>query len=309
MPVEIRAYDGAGRGLKMRWSNYLGSRERTGEALIMDNYGGFALIDDGTYDASLFDCETSVELGDQREFTRSDFIDHVAALGAPHIELIGDVGSAEIRQVMRYLAALPPDVLASIDKISYEQPAELNERCSKDAAACAAGRTIYLTRSKTDMGVFYHESAHVLHYALNRRGSAFEKKWLAANGAPYGNLSRPISLGYVWCDPSSADIGKPGMDDELLLRGLASEASGPRYGFAGAYGNKNCLEDVADFVRLFREAPDEFRPLIDRGDPKYDANYGDVYRAKLRLLIEYGFIAVEEVPDWMFKCLYGQEQG
>ncbi len=213
----------------------------------------------------------------------------------PGISLTGEATPKDIVHIMKSLKELPRKVIASIREIHL---ASKNEEDSaeykyEDGHADQDGHTITLQKGrwKGDPNYFehfaliLHEAAHIFTFEQEERSSKFSDRWkqivAGVDGDVYGKdielaSDKTIMTHWTSKDQSASD-------------------QGPRNGCVSAYGCQNLYEDVATHVRTIVSDPGLYRELIDPDSKFYENDkdqkkYAPVYRAKLELLHEYGFI-------------------
>ena len=129
---------------------------------------------------------------------------------------------------------------------------------------------------------FLHEAAHLLTYKL---GTPFQKRWEAVAGNVY---DRYVLLR----DEKGGDGGWRNGESKKMAQ----------FGCMTSYGSKNFKEDIATFAESATFEPGKIRNRIDPHSKFYwlhpdQKRYASVYRAKLELLREYGFITEEKYSE------------
>ncbi len=126
---------------------------------------------------------------------------------------------------------------------------------------------------------------------MQEMSRSFEERWLKiveTNGNPYGKVGRKK--------------GSDTLNLEWISLDEKGNNDGPRYGFVRPYGSKNFYEDVATHVEMIWDNPALFRQLITSDSEFYKTHpeqirYTQVYREKLKLLRDYGFITDEKYRE------------
>lgn len=241
----------------------------------------------------------------------------------PNIKLSGEMSVDEIRITMAALAQLPAATLAHIKGIhfTYEEHFDYGILIGHTEIL---NNTIYLNRRAVEssalINTIIHEAAHMRHQSLQDNvakriaaatrdldltntsdnaaaaaiehrlfSQSFDAKWsqVAGYNFTYSITDYLLALhdSYSILHMTPAQMNKFNIDETSAD------------GFINAYGRRNIFEDIATCAEAAYSKPTYYRDLIDPNSKFYKDNkdpnqikFASVYRRKLDLLLEYGFI-------------------
>jgi hypothetical protein len=211
----------------------------------------------------------------------------------PHIDLSRLVETQDLTTIMRNFSALPSALRASINGLRFDYKKDVphdRAKVFKDEWGHVDLDTnkIHLWTDVDDhlnRASFFHEAAHCLVNKLDNEGSDFSDRWRDLNSKEKNVYGEGVEK--LGADTIVTKWSKP---DKY------GEAEGPRRGCISSYGCQNLHEDVATHVECLDRDPDLYAQLINPLSQFYLSNpeqrkYASVYRDKLDLLMEYGFVS------------------
>ncbi len=218
----------------------------------------------------------------------------------PGIKMTGLSEPDEIGRTMMNLEEIPPAVRATIKSFyfGFKKDGKVEFLDDEGGHADPETMTIVLWKDKDmylDAAGLQHEAAHIFTFHLQgidgiHPPTDFEERWSRLGNASerYGKFTqkkddKTVSTRWKYADSDGS-------------------TEGPRYGFMDSYGAQNFYEDVARHVETIWRDPDRYAQLIDPGSRFYamhedQKKYASVYRAKLELLREHGFITEEKYRE------------
>ncbi|MFA4874518.1 MAG: hypothetical protein WC956_00100 [bacterium] len=239
----------------------------------------------------------------------------------PGIVLSGSVSEKDILLAMETFSQLSPQTLANIKGIRFqyeELPTTLGDKAG--GYANPFNKTIYMRKGNADsptVSSIAHEAAHIRHLTLQeettKRIAAATRHLDPSNPNDMvedAAITRQIfsrSFDAKWSRAARYDFSFSIADlisyqrslkqyDEGHTRTKVSDTTDyPKEGFINDYGRVSIWEDIATHVQMTYENPERYAQLIDAYSSFYlehpdQRPYAQVYRAKLELLREYGFI-------------------
>jgi len=303
---------GAGEG-----KNYYDIADMGGHKIVIDNFKRYTVIPEGeTEGTSISDWAPKNKFSSKLKYNYPSLEDfEILFDGSDKTISFHNLPKgnqdALLGRLRDYYSLLPEKMKNSLIDIEFAADKDFEEIFRSNggqidadrvgAFATQNGKVVFRDVNQFDLEIFRHETAHQLHFlikgirTLNKNPSKntfldkvgqtlnylkkneFEKKWREILPRKYKSIIDEYGRHIYLEESKKSDAYK---NNERTW--------GAGYGFMRAYGSTNIYEDVATFQED-AHFPGRYGRVLSAQHP-----YREVYKGKLDLLYEYGFISGEE---------------